>query len=129
MLRDRPRTVAYMSFCEKNKDLFKDKVTKASDIPKLESENRAEQVVLDVGCGSGILSLFAARCGAKRVIGIDNADIIVKARAAVKRNGYDHVITLIQVGKRLNVLLISRQLMRCRGRARSRTSSWTVRWT
>ncbi|SPR00580.1 Protein arginine N-methyltransferase 3-like C2H2 zinc finger domain-containing protein [Plasmodiophora brassicae] len=78
MLRDRPRTVAYMSFCEKNKDLFKDKV------------------VLDVGCGSGILSLFAARCGAKRVIGIDNADIIVKARAAVKRNGYDHVITLIQ---------------------------------
>jgi ribosomal protein L11 methylase PrmA len=31
--------------------------------------------VLDLGCGTGILSLYALQAGAKKVIGIDNADI------------------------------------------------------
>ena len=37
------------------------------------------QVVLDVGCGTGILSMIAAQCGAKQVIGVDNSGIIHKA--------------------------------------------------
>ena len=36
----------------KNKELFKDKI------------------VLDVGCGTGVLSIFAAKSGAKHVYGI-----------------------------------------------------------
>lgn len=42
------------------------------------------QVVLDVGCGTGILSMFAAKAGAKHVIGIDQSDIIYQAMDIVK---------------------------------------------
>jgi protein arginine N-methyltransferase 1 len=34
------------------------------------------KVVLDVGCGTGILCMFAAKAGAKCVIGIDACEII-----------------------------------------------------
>jgi hypothetical protein len=49
MLKDEVRTRAYMNSIMKNKHLFKDKI------------------VLDVGCGTGILSMFAAKAGAKCV--------------------------------------------------------------
>ena len=50
MLTDKPRMASYKNFIEKNAHLFKNKV------------------VMDVGAGTGILSLFVARAGAKKVI-------------------------------------------------------------
>ncbi len=47
------RTRSYMNAIEQNKHLFKDKV------------------VLDVGCGTGILSMFAARAGARVVYAVE----------------------------------------------------------
>jgi len=78
MLRDKTRTLAYRDFIYQNKELFRDKV------------------VLDVGCGTGILCMFAAQAGAKKVIGVDAADIIDKARVIVKQNGFEHVISLVK---------------------------------
>jgi len=46
--------------------------------------------VLDVGCGTGILSLFAANAGAKKVIGVDCSDIIKQAKQIVLDNKMDH---------------------------------------
>jgi len=78
MLRDQVRTCTYRDFFNKNKELIKDKV------------------VLDVGCGTSILCLFAAKAGAKKVIGIDRADIVDKAQEIVRANKFEHVITLIK---------------------------------
>lgn len=44
----------------------------------------ALQVVLDVGCGTGILSMFAARSGAKKVISVDQSEIIYQAMDIVR---------------------------------------------
>lgn len=74
MLKDSVRTDAYRDFIYDNKHLFKDKV------------------VLDIGCGTGILSMFCARAGAKMVIAVDNSDIIERAREIVYTNGFGDVI-------------------------------------
>ncbi|KAK0374127.1 protein arginine N-methyltransferase [Colletotrichum limetticola] len=78
MLKDEVRTRSYMNAIVQNKHLFKDKV------------------VLDVGCGTAILSMFAAKAGAKHVIGVDMSTIIFKAREIVAVNGLSDKITLIQ---------------------------------
>ncbi|KAF1957090.1 S-adenosyl-L-methionine-dependent methyltransferase [Byssothecium circinans] len=78
MIEDRVRTEGYRDFIEKNAELFTGKV------------------VLDVGCGTGILSLFCARAGARKVFAVDNSDIAVRAKQNVKKNGYEEKIQVIQ---------------------------------
>ena len=57
-------------------------------------ELRPEMAVLDIGCGTGILSMFCARAGAKRVVGIDLSDIADTAKKVVERNGLQNVVTI-----------------------------------
>ncbi|CAM0141986.1 Nuclear SAM-dependent mono-and asymmetric methyltransferase [Umbelopsis sp. WA50703] len=78
MLKDEVRTLSYRASIYQNKHLFKDKI------------------VLDVGCGTGILSMFAAKSGAKHVYGIDMSNIIIQARQIVEDNGLSDTVTLIQ---------------------------------
>jgi SAM-dependent methyltransferase len=78
MLRDRPRTTTYQASLIENKAFLKDKV------------------VLDVGCGTGILSMFAAQAGAKKVIGVDSSNIIESAKRIVRDNGFADKITLVR---------------------------------
>ena len=54
------------------------------------------QVVLDIGCGTGILSLFAVKAGASHVFAIDQSTIIYKAVEIARENGVDDKITFIR---------------------------------
>ena len=56
-----------------------------------------ETIVLDVGAGCGVLSLFAARAGAKHVYAVEiNPVMAQKAREIVQLNKLDDQITIIQ---------------------------------
>jgi protein arginine N-methyltransferase 3 len=50
------------------------------------------KTIMDVGCGSGILSLFCARAGAKEVLAIDASDVADRARGNIEANGWGHVV-------------------------------------
>lgn len=50
--------------------------------------NYKDKVVLDVGCGSGILSLFAAQAGARKVYAIEASNMAENAKILVKANGF-----------------------------------------
>ncbi|WWC92751.1 uncharacterized protein L201_007710 [Kwoniella dendrophila CBS 6074] len=78
MLKDTVRTVSYARFLLSNPQIFKD------------------AVVMDVGCGTGILSMLAAKAGAKHVYAIEASGLAVKARENIRKNGFEDVITVIQ---------------------------------
>ena len=68
-LQDKVRSESYRDFIFGNPEVFEGKV------------------VLDIGCGTGILSLFAARAGAKHVISVDQSEIIYRAMDIARYGG------------------------------------------
>jgi len=78
MLSDRVRTSSYRDALIKNPDRLRD------------------ALVLDIGCGTGILSMFAAQAGAKAVVGVDCSDIIYQAMDIVRENKMDEKIKLVK---------------------------------
>ncbi|CAI9759061.1 unnamed protein product [Fraxinus pennsylvanica] len=78
MLKDAVRTKTYQSVIYKNPFLFKDKV------------------VLDVGAGTGILSLFCAKAGAKHVYAVECSSMADMAEEIVKLNNFSNVITVLK---------------------------------
>ncbi|XP_061826141.1 protein arginine N-methyltransferase 8 [Nerophis lumbriciformis] len=77
MLKDEVRTLTYRNSMYHNKHVFKDKI------------------VLDVGSGTGILSMFAAKAGAKHVYGIECSSISEYSERIIKSNHLESVITII----------------------------------
>lgn len=74
MLEDEPRVTIYRNAILNNKAYFRDKT------------------VLDVGCGTGILSVFCAQAGAKKVYAVEASNIADIAKDVVKENNWEHVI-------------------------------------
>ena len=78
MLSDSARTEAYRDAIYNNVDQIKNKH------------------VLDLGCGTGILSMFCAKAGAKSVTGVDMSDIIHSTTDIIRENNFQDIITLVK---------------------------------
>lgn len=78
MLRDEPRTQSYADALIANSKFMEGKV------------------VLDVGCGTGILCMLAVKAGARKVIGVDSSSIIERTQKVIDRNGMSDRITLVR---------------------------------
>jgi protein arginine N-methyltransferase 1 len=78
MLMDHVRMRAYHGAIMQNKHLFEGKV------------------ILDVGTGSGVLSIWAAQAGAAKVYAIEYTDMAEHARNLVESNGLSGTVEVIQ---------------------------------
>ena len=52
--------------------------------------------MLDVGCGTGILSMFAAKAGAAKGIGVDMSGIVESAKKIVEANNLSDKVHIIR---------------------------------
>ncbi|KAF7827479.1 putative protein arginine N-methyltransferase 6 [Senna tora] len=77
MIKDRVRTETYRAAIMQHQSLI------------------AGKVVVDVGCGTGILSIFCAQAGAKRVYAVDASDIAQQAKEIVKANKLSDVVIVM----------------------------------
>ena len=78
MLEDQQRMTAYHDAVRLNPALFRGKT------------------VLDVGTGSGILAIWAAQCGARKVYAVEATYMATHAKKLVEANGLGDVVTIIQ---------------------------------
>jgi len=78
MLEDSHRTGSYLNAMMWNPGCFEGKV------------------VLDVGAGTCILSIFAARAGARQVFAVEATDMAERSRKIVEANGLSGVIRVLQ---------------------------------
>ncbi|KAG5077322.1 hypothetical protein JHK82_056017 [Glycine max] len=77
MIKDRVRTDAYKNAIMRHKDFIRDKV------------------VLDVGCGTGILAIFCAQAGARRVYAVEASNIALQTIRVVEANNLLNIITVL----------------------------------
>lgn len=94
MIKDRARTDTYKNAIFQHQDRI------------------AGKVVLDVGCGTGILSIFCAQAGARRVYAVDASNIAVQANEVIKANNLsDTVIVLhgrvedVEIDEKVDVIV------------------------
>ncbi|KAH7352439.1 hypothetical protein KP509_19G045000 [Ceratopteris richardii] len=94
MIKDRVRTETYRNAIFQHANFIKDKV------------------VVDVGCGTGILSIFCAYAGARKVYAVDASEIAIQAREVVKANGLSETIIVllgrieeVEIGEEVDVII------------------------
>ena len=79
----------------------------------IDSVVRPGDVVLDVGAGSGILSVFAARAGAARVYAVERTSAAVLAQELAAANGVAEIVQVIHgSGSRADGVRAGRQRRR-----------------
>jgi SAM-dependent methyltransferase len=81
---------------EYHRGLLADRVRTEAYRAAIEAAVRPGDVVVDVGCGSGILSFFACEAGAARVYAIDRGGMAGIAQFLTRHLGYADRVTVLQ---------------------------------
>ena len=76
--------------------MIKDRVRTEAYRRAIENVVREDDVILDLGCGTGILSFFAAKKGCRKIYAIDSSDIIDAAAETAKKNNLTKHIKFIK---------------------------------
>ena len=77
-------------------DMMADRVRMGAYQKAISKTVKEGDVVLDLGCGLGILSFLALRAGAKKVYAVEKTDSINLAKEVAKRNKIDDRIIFIE---------------------------------
>ena len=80
---------------EVHRTMIRDRVRTEAFRRAINSVVRPGDVVLDVGAGSGILSVFAARAGARSVYAVERTSIAVLAHELAAANGVAEIVKVI----------------------------------
>ncbi len=81
---------------EIHRTMIRDRVRTGAFQRAIDSVVRPGDIVLDVGAGSGILSVFAARAGAARVYSVEQTSVAVLAQELATANGVAEIVHVIQ---------------------------------
>jgi protein arginine N-methyltransferase 1 len=76
--------------------MLADELRTTSFLSAIEATVNPGDVVVDIGTGTGVLSVFAAKAGASRVYAIEQEPIIGIAREIASRNGLSDIITFVE---------------------------------
>jgi precorrin-6B methylase 2 len=90
-----PPVPVYAEF-EIHRTMIRDRVRTEAFRRAIEAAVKPGDVVLDVGAGTGILSLLAARAGASKVYAVEQTSIATLARELVASNGLGEIVEVIQ---------------------------------
>jgi len=81
---------------EVHRTMIRDRIRTEAFRRAINSVVRPGDIVLDVGAGSGILSMFAAQAGAARVHAVEETTVAVLAQQLAAANGFDQIVEVIQ---------------------------------
>src|SRR5712675_2106908 len=91
-----PRTPGLFSSLNVQKNMLQDSVRNCALQRAIRAAVKPEDIVIDLGTGTGVLAIWAADAGAKRVYAIEETDVALVAEAVVKSNGYADRISVIR---------------------------------
>lgn len=82
-----------MQILEYHRSMLDDRVRTDSFLRAIMKTVKPGDIVLDLGCGTGLLSYFACIAGARRVYAVEQSPIIELAKAISQHNGFQDQVT------------------------------------
>ncbi len=94
--KSKPKPADAWSYIKIHQAMLQDKLRTMSYKKAIENNVKKDDIVLDLGCGTGILSFFAAKKGCKKIYAIDKSNIIKEAVKTARRNNLEKNIEFVK---------------------------------